>query len=191
MDGRIEHPGSRIEYQAVGSARHVTFPTANKAIIASLTCPADPVAVAVGLSKWLNSTRVMRCFAWHGHCSSYGNGEKNRRTKEALMRINRSFTWIGIIALAIASLAITSPAEAQRRSAMQVGPKCVGGIGALFDEIEPVALARYRRSGSHLHVGRGEARSRRLPRPRRQLAAADLRQHRPKPNRDTWTWCGS
>ncbi len=56
------------------------------------------------------------------------------------MRINRSFTWIGIIALAVASLAITSPAEAQRRSAMQVGPKCTGGVGALFDEIEPVAL---------------------------------------------------
>jgi len=59
MDGRIEYPGSRIEYQAVGSARHVTFPTAKKAIIASLTCPADPVAVAVGLTKVVNSTRVM------------------------------------------------------------------------------------------------------------------------------------
>jgi hypothetical protein len=56
------------------------------------------------------------------------------------MRINRSVTWIAIIALAITSLAITSPAEAQRRSAMQVGPKCAGGVGALFDEIEPVAL---------------------------------------------------
>jgi hypothetical protein len=56
------------------------------------------------------------------------------------MRINRSITWIGIIALAVASLAITSPAEAQRRSAMQVGPKCAGGVGALFDEIEPVTL---------------------------------------------------
>ena len=56
------------------------------------------------------------------------------------MRINRSFTWIAIIALAITSMAITSPAEAQRRAAMQVGPKCVGGIGALFDEIEPVTL---------------------------------------------------
>ena len=56
------------------------------------------------------------------------------------MRINRSFTWIAIIALAITSLALTSPAEAQRRSAMQVGPKCVGGVGTLFDEIEPVTL---------------------------------------------------
>jgi hypothetical protein len=56
------------------------------------------------------------------------------------MRINRSFTWIAIIALAITSLALTSPAEAQRRSAMQVGPKCVGGVGTLFDEIEPVPL---------------------------------------------------
>ena len=57
------------------------------------------------------------------------------------MRINRSITWIGIIALAVASLVITTPAEAQRRSAMQVGPKCAGGVGALFDEIEPVALS--------------------------------------------------
>jgi len=56
------------------------------------------------------------------------------------MRINRSFAWIAVIALAITSLAITSPAEAQRRSAMQVGPKCAGGVGALFDEIEPVTL---------------------------------------------------
>jgi len=56
------------------------------------------------------------------------------------MRINRSVTWIAIIALAITSLAITSPAEAQRRSAMQVGPKCTGGVGALFNDIEPVAL---------------------------------------------------
>ena len=56
------------------------------------------------------------------------------------MRINRSFTWIGIVGLAVASLAITWPAEAQRRSAMQVGPKCVGGVGTLFDEIEPVPL---------------------------------------------------
>jgi len=56
------------------------------------------------------------------------------------MRINRLFTWIAIIALAITSLTIASPAEAQRRSAMQVGPKCVGGIGALFAEIEPVTL---------------------------------------------------
>jgi len=57
------------------------------------------------------------------------------------MRINRSFAWIAIIALAITSLAITSPAEAQRRSAMQVGQGCVGGIGALFDEIHPVDLS--------------------------------------------------
>ena len=56
------------------------------------------------------------------------------------MRINRSVTWIAIIALAITSLAITSPAEAQRRSAMQVGPKCTGGVGALFNDIEPVTL---------------------------------------------------
>ena len=56
------------------------------------------------------------------------------------MRINRSVTWIAIIALAITSLAITSPAEAQRRSAMQVGPKCVGCVGALFNDIEPVTL---------------------------------------------------
>ena len=56
------------------------------------------------------------------------------------MRIKRSITWIAIIALAITGLAITSPAEAQRRSAMQVGPKCTGGVGALFNDIEPVAL---------------------------------------------------
>lgn len=56
------------------------------------------------------------------------------------MSINRSFTWIAIVAVAITSLAITPPAEAQRRSAMQVGPKCAGGVGALFNEIEPVAL---------------------------------------------------
>jgi hypothetical protein len=56
------------------------------------------------------------------------------------MRINRSFTWIAVITLAITIVAVTSTAEAQRRSAMQVGPKCVGGIGALFAEIEPVTL---------------------------------------------------
>ena len=56
------------------------------------------------------------------------------------MRINRSITWLAIITLAITSLAVASPAEAQRRSAMQVGPKCTGGVGALFDEIEPVPL---------------------------------------------------
>jgi len=56
------------------------------------------------------------------------------------MRNNRSFAWIAIIALTLTGLAITPPAEAQRRSAMQVGPNCVGGIGALFDEIEFVAL---------------------------------------------------
>jgi len=59
------------------------------------------------------------------------------------MSINRSLTWIAIIALAITSLAIASPAEAQRRSAMQVGPKCIGGIGALFAEIEPVPLFNF------------------------------------------------
>jgi len=59
------------------------------------------------------------------------------------MRINRSVTWIAIIALAITSLAITSPAEAQRRSAMQVGPKCTGGVGALFNDIEPVELFEF------------------------------------------------
>jgi hypothetical protein len=56
------------------------------------------------------------------------------------MRINRSVTWIAIIALAITSMAISSPAEAQRRSAMQVGPKCTGGVGALFNDIQPVTL---------------------------------------------------
>jgi len=59
------------------------------------------------------------------------------------MSINRSFTWIAIIALAITSLAITSPAEAQRRTGMQVGPGCVGGVGALYDEIEPVELLEH------------------------------------------------
>jgi hypothetical protein len=56
------------------------------------------------------------------------------------MKIRSSITWIGIAALVVASLAIASPAEAQRRSAMQLGPKCAGGVGALFDEIEPVDL---------------------------------------------------
>jgi hypothetical protein len=56
------------------------------------------------------------------------------------MTIKHSFTWFAILALAVTSLAVTSPAEAQRRSTIQVGPKCVGGIGALFAEIEPVAL---------------------------------------------------
>ena len=59
------------------------------------------------------------------------------------MTIKSSITWIGIAALVVASLAITSPAEAQRRSAMQVGPKCAGGVGALFDEIEPVDLKEF------------------------------------------------
>jgi hypothetical protein len=47
-----------------------------------------------------------------------------------------------IVAAAVAAIMITTalPGEAQRRASAQVGPQCVGGVGSLFDEIEPVPL---------------------------------------------------
>ena len=40
----------------------------------------------------------------------------------------------------ILTLALAAPAAAQRRGSIQTSPGCVGGINALFDEIEFVAL---------------------------------------------------
>jgi hypothetical protein len=48
-----------------------------------------------------------------------------------------------VAAAVILSLVFVSPAAAQRRASAQVGSKCVGGIDALFDEIELVTLTDY------------------------------------------------
>jgi len=52
------------------------------------------------------------------------------------MNSKRSFTYFALVALVAASLVVTSPAEAQRRAAGPNGGECIGGIGALFNEIE-------------------------------------------------------
>jgi hypothetical protein len=57
------------------------------------------------------------------------------------MRIDRVSKWIAAGALAAVMLAAPLPGEAQRRAAAQLGPQCVGGLGALFDAIEPVPLS--------------------------------------------------
>jgi hypothetical protein len=57
------------------------------------------------------------------------------------MKSNRSFTYIALVALVAISLAVASPAAAQRRGAGQGGGECTGGVGALFNEIEIVALS--------------------------------------------------
>lgn len=41
----------------------------------------------------------------------------------------------------VAAVFLASPADAQRRASAQVGPDCVGGIQALFDDIEVVPLS--------------------------------------------------
>ena len=47
-----------------------------------------------------------------------------------------------ILAVAVlAVVAFAAPADAQRRASAQVGPNCVGGFQALFDEIEAVPLS--------------------------------------------------
>jgi hypothetical protein len=56
------------------------------------------------------------------------------------MKTNRSFTSIGLIALVAISLAVASPAAAQRRASGQGGGECIGGIGPLFDAIDIVPL---------------------------------------------------
>lgn len=53
--------------------------------------------------------------------------------------IRSSFSSALVITATIVIVA-AFPADAQRRASAQVGPECVGGIGALFDEIEPVPL---------------------------------------------------
>jgi hypothetical protein len=56
------------------------------------------------------------------------------------MRYTQVSKWIVAGAVAAVMLAAAIPGEAQRRASAQVGPNCVGGVGALFDEIEPVPL---------------------------------------------------
>jgi hypothetical protein len=57
------------------------------------------------------------------------------------MRIDRVSKWIVAGAVTAVMLAAPVPGEAQRRAAAQLGPRCVGGLGALFDGIEPVPLS--------------------------------------------------
>jgi hypothetical protein len=52
------------------------------------------------------------------------------------MKLNRSFTLITLVALVAITIVVASPATAQRRAAGPGGGECIGGIGALFDEIE-------------------------------------------------------
>jgi hypothetical protein len=56
------------------------------------------------------------------------------------MKSNRSFMLISLVALVVVSLAVASPAAAQRRGAGSGGGECTGGIGALFNEIDIVPL---------------------------------------------------
>ncbi len=59
------------------------------------------------------------------------------------MSNNRFTTFVAIAAVAIASHVFTTPVEAQvqRRASAQLGPYCVGGFQALFDEIEVAPLS--------------------------------------------------
>ncbi len=53
-------------------------------------------------------------------------------------------TWssrLVLTAAVVAAVFFASPADAQRRASAQVGPNCVGGIQALFDDIEVVPLS--------------------------------------------------
>lgn len=56
------------------------------------------------------------------------------------MRFTKLSKWIVAGAVAAVMLAAALPGEAQRRASAQVGPDCVGGVGALFDAIEPAPL---------------------------------------------------
>lgn len=56
------------------------------------------------------------------------------------MKSNRSFLLTATIALIVIGLVLASPAAAQRRGSSQNSGACVGGVGALFDEIEMVEL---------------------------------------------------
>jgi len=52
----------------------------------------------------------------------------------------KNATKIVVAAAVILTLALAAPAAAQRRGSIQTSPGCVGGINALFDEVEFVAL---------------------------------------------------
>jgi hypothetical protein len=52
------------------------------------------------------------------------------------MNSKRSFTCFTLVALVVTILVFSSPSDAQRRAAGSNGGECVGGIGALFNEIE-------------------------------------------------------
>ena len=56
------------------------------------------------------------------------------------MKSNRSFTDISLVALVAITIAFASPAAAQRRGLGPNGGECIGGIGALFNEIEISSL---------------------------------------------------
>lgn len=57
------------------------------------------------------------------------------------MKSTQLSKWIVAGAVAAVMLAAALPGEAQRRASAQVGPYCVGGVGALFDAIEPSPLS--------------------------------------------------
>lgn len=57
------------------------------------------------------------------------------------MKSNRSFPFIALVALVTIGLAFASPAAAQRHGFGPNGGECVGGINALFNEIEIVPLS--------------------------------------------------
>jgi len=48
--------------------------------------------------------------------------------------------WIVVAAVAAIMITTAIPGETQRRASAQVGAQCAGGVGSLFDEIEPVPL---------------------------------------------------
>ena len=52
------------------------------------------------------------------------------------MKSNRSFPFIALVALVTIGLAFASPAAAQRRGLGPNDGECVGGINALFNDIE-------------------------------------------------------
>jgi hypothetical protein len=57
------------------------------------------------------------------------------------MKSTQLSKWIVAGAVAAVILAAALPGEAQRRASAQVGPNCSGGVGALFDAIEPAPLS--------------------------------------------------
>jgi hypothetical protein len=61
---------------------------------------------------------------------------------EDTMSLNCSRISSALVVAAAALMVAALPASAQqRRAAAQVGPYCVGSVGALFDEIEPTTLS--------------------------------------------------